>query len=67
MPGQILKPESPILTNYFNIFLCVRSSSANAAVAFAVATAGSSNPRDFPNKVITIAIRDAPVFDITVF
>ena len=28
-----------------------RSSSANAAVAFAVATAGSSNPRDLPTKV----------------
>ena len=29
-----------------------RSSSANAAVAFAVATAGSSNPRDLPTKVV---------------
>ncbi len=28
-----------------------RSSSANAAVAFAVATAGSSNPRDLPQVV----------------
>ena len=30
-----------------------RSSSANAAVAFAVATAGSSNPRDLPQVVYT--------------
>jgi hypothetical protein len=30
------------------LFFHLRSSSANAAVAFAVATAGSSNPRDLP-------------------
>ena len=45
------------LEDSLSSYLLFRSSSAHAAVAFAVATAGSSNPRDLPTTVQSGHIR----------